>query len=326
MAERTDEINCYDDASQDATAFSTRSGFNIPSDDSENSSDRIRDDIDRTRARMDETVDELESRMSLDYLAKCGLEMVRDGSSAAAKKVGTVIRDNPLPSAVIAAGVLWMIFGKKKSKRRSSSAMADQDVDWSSTEGEYAASTIRRGRKAGSKTAKIKDKAARLAQETGDKVQDLGRGVKQSVHTAGSKVSQTVQNLGSQALHGVEEVGVYARNKAIDLGHQVQYGAERSKEWFVGTVDDYPLAVGAAFFTLGLAGGLAIPATRKENELLGPVRDNLLDHAQSMGSQLLHKGEEAAERVVACAGDAVTAGDEVQDRESQRERERENSM
>ncbi|MCI0364049.1 MAG: hypothetical protein L0219_09230, partial [Phycisphaerales bacterium] len=76
-------------------------------------------------------------------------------------------------------------------------------------------------------------------------------------------------------------------------------------DWFEQMIDEYPLAVGAAFFTMGVVGGLAIPATRSEDRLLGRARDRLMDQAHQIGSRIVDKGQDVAQRAVAAIKRAI---------------------
>ena len=105
----------------------------------------------------------------------------------------------------------------------------------------------------------------------------------------------------------------YVSQHASDLGHRVQSGAHHARDWFDQMLDEYPLAVGAAFFTLGLMGGLVIPATRSENRYLGKYRDRLVNQAEELGSELIDKGQKVAEQAVSTiqqsmSGSSVSKG------------------
>ena len=97
----------------------------------------------------------------------------------------------------------------------------------------------------------------------------------------------------------------YVKDRTSEFGQQLQRSAGRTRDWYNDTFEEYPFAIGAAFFTLGLIGGLAIPASKPENRLLGRTRDRLLDKAQEVGGQLLEKGEEVAERAVESVRSAI---------------------
>jgi hypothetical protein len=66
-----------------------------------------------------------------------------------------------------------------------------------------------------------------------------------------------------------------------------------------------------AFFTIGLIGGLAIPSTRREDRLLGLVRDRIVRKARETGAELIERGEEAAERAIDAAERAVSEAAEA---------------
>jgi hypothetical protein len=103
--------------------------------------ERIRAQIDRTRAEMDETVDALEARLKPKHLLDEALERLlgddhpssedakqslrRAGSTVAAK-----IKENPLPALLVGAGVAWLFLGndddeKERAYRRRFSRHRD---------------------------------------------------------------------------------------------------------------------------------------------------------------------------------------------------------
>jgi ElaB/YqjD/DUF883 family membrane-anchored ribosome-binding protein len=65
-----------------------------------------------------------------------------------------------------------------------------------------------------------------------------------------------------------------------------------------GAIEERPLAVGVAALAIGLLAGVAMPATRREDELLGDARDELLDSAREAGRDALEKGREVARSAV----------------------------
>ena len=53
-------------------------------------------------------------------------------------------------------------------------------------------------------------------------------------------------------------------------------------------------AVAVPTLALGTAIGLAVPQTRKENELFGQARDTLIERAQGMAQETIEKVQEVA--------------------------------
>lgn len=92
------------------------------------SSDRISDEIEDTRSRMDETLDELGDRLSPRRIIDDVMDYFTGPSQGSNRKSGTAsrlcdfggefsqnlertVRDNPVPSALIGAGLAWLAFG-----------------------------------------------------------------------------------------------------------------------------------------------------------------------------------------------------------------------
>ena len=73
------------------------------------SPDAIERELERTRARLGDHLDELTSRLSPGQLVDEALMYARDGQAAAfVRNLGASVRDNPLPVALVGAGLLWL--------------------------------------------------------------------------------------------------------------------------------------------------------------------------------------------------------------------------
>jgi gas vesicle protein len=62
-------------------------------------------------------------------------------------------------------------------------------------------------------------------------------------------------------------------------------------------MDDNPLVLAAGAAILGLAIGLLVPETERENQLMGPSRDNLVDRAQSTAQRVKEAAVDATNEV-----------------------------
>jgi hypothetical protein len=67
-------------------------------------------------------------------------------------------------------------------------------------------------------------------------------------------------------------------------------------------MNDSPLLVGAGALLLGVAFGLAVPETERENEWMGEARDSVVDRAQELASEAAATIQEKASRVADAAG------------------------
>lgn len=85
-----------------------------------------------------------------------------------------------------------------------------------------------------------------------------------------------------------------------------------------GLAQDNPLGLAIGSIAVGFLAGLAIPATRIENERIGPMADKVKDRARDLGSEALEHGKEVASDVADAAKDAAkesgsTHADELKD-------------
>jgi len=306
------------------------------------SSDDIRAEICRTRADMDETVGALQQKLDPQELVHRVFDTVRENAGDVTDKIVKVVRENPIPAVLVGIGLAWLAFkqikGPSTARGRTPLGSSNFTKGPSLEDAEYgffeqyqeideleetafygglpstAPSSSREPRGVTRPVATPRPKSknypkypkypTQSSRGVAGKIQELGSQTKSTVSHAAEKI----QNIGSQAMTRVHDMTDYVKDKASNLGEQVQCSARQAKDWASQTMDEYPLAVGAAFFTLGLAGGLAIPATKPENRLLGPSRDRLFNQAQEVGSELIDKGQEVAERAVGAVKQAVASG------------------
>ena len=73
-------------------------------------------------------------------------------------------------------------------------------------------------------------------------------------------------------------------------------------------MQESPLALGAVAVALGTAIGLAVPATRRENEWMGETRDKLVDRAQSVAQDTMNQVQDVARKVTDEVGASGTSG------------------
>jgi hypothetical protein len=120
---------------------------------------------------------------------------------------------------------------------------------------------------------------------------------------AKEKVTDVAEKIHDKADHLAHETVARSRDAARNIGHQLADGYRAGTEKFSHAADEYPLAIGAAFAAIGVLVGLALPHTRKEDELMGERSDELLDAAKEKGEQLLESGKAIGERLVEAAKD-----------------------
>src|SRR5256885_10723068 len=91
------------------------------------STEQLERQTEQTRARLAETLEELRSMTPgrvvdevLDYAKAGGGDFLRNVGS----KLGTQIADNPVPAALIGAGIVWLMMSDGKAHNGATSGMA----------------------------------------------------------------------------------------------------------------------------------------------------------------------------------------------------------
>lgn len=260
-------------------------------------SDDIRREIERKRQEMDGTVDALERKLSPGQLLDHALWMMRgsDSGSEKARAVGDAVagfaRNHPIPVALMSAGAAWLA---AESRRGGTSdvgpgtyARAEGRVgpymgdaldegplrgDGGFTfDGPEADSMVDRAR---DKAGELKDRMAGRADAVVDRVQMVGDTARERVHVMGDSARASARAMGERG----SELAQRTREQAA-------LRARQARERYSSTLDDNPLSIGAAAFGLGLAAGLAAPASRWENERMGHTADTVKGEARSIAQE-----------------------------------------
>ena len=240
---------------------------------SDKSPQEIEREIEETRNRMSQNIDELGDRLSPQNLKHEAKTAIKSAAQDAVSTVGEkarrsgsrlvdVIRDNPLPVIAVGAGVTWLL-----TKRSSDDISGNRMARYA-----YTGAERRQGEGSG-----LKNRIGGAVSDVKDKVSDAASGIAGRASDFASGTQERVGEFGSQARR---------------QGERVKTNLEKVAE-------ENPLSVAIGAAILGMAIGLLLPGTDRENELMGTTRDQLVDRA-----------EKTAERVKDAA---VEAGREVKD-------------
>ena len=71
-------------------------------------------------------------------------------------------------------------------------------------------------------------------------------------------------------------------------------GLQRGGHAISNGMEEHPLSIGLTALSIGLIAGMFIPATSKENRILGPRSDRLIDSAKHAGKDLVQDAKSAA--------------------------------
>lgn len=86
--------------------------------------------------------------------------------------------------------------------------------------------------------------------------------------------------------------------RASDLGQRSQQQYYRAKDNFSHMAEEQPLLLGALGLAVGSVIGALLPATRREDELMGHTRDDLMARGQRVAREQADQLQASAKRVV----------------------------
>jgi hypothetical protein len=296
------------------------------------SSEEIEREVEATRGELDRTVEALKDRMSAGQIIDEVMgSMKGTGASEMVTNLGRQARENPLPLALVGAGVAWLMFGKppaRKEWRERRSFVADPytgeigfegdasayDVDDSRYHEDYDPLTgadlasERRGpglkAKAGQTASKVKSAASSAAH----KVADAAHGAASRGSSAMSGARDGLSSAKGRAGQGYQKAGQRLSSAGGRAKAQANQYGQRAQRTFMDTMENEPLIIAAAGVAVGAAIGAALPASRMENRAVGRIRDKALDQGKAMAQQRMGEAK-------TIAGSALDAAREEADRQ-----------
>jgi Protein of unknown function (DUF3618) len=235
----------------------------------------IEEDIARTRADLGETLDALERQLAPRQLLEKGVDMLRDSMDGNFGRIGDTLRGNPIPLALIAGGLGWLLL------TRTGGARAIGDMARS------------HGGAIGDAARRVSD----VASGTVDRVTDpVGAG----------KLGDPTSDNYAYA-RPKPETGRTDR-ASDDAGEPV----DRARNRLSRLMEEHPLAVGALGFLAGAALAMVVPSKRLGDGTLGETGDRLLDEAKQRGRDAAGHAQCAAGEVEKAAASGTGAAGEVE--------------
>ncbi len=273
----------------------------------------IESDIERTRADFSSTIDAIQSKLTPGQLMDQAFAYARTSLPADfGSNLSNAIRDNPVPVTLIGIGIAWLAASGRRSdgRARARRLAMEEDRDFyarsagmdyettygaelspnTSSEGTGEGTMQRTASKARETGREMKDKASEIGHEISSKTSELAGRAKEMTHSARDRMSESAES---------------ARARMSEAGHRSQAQYYRAKDRVGHMLDEQPLLVGALGMAIGTLLGAALPSTRREDEMMGRTRDDLLERARETARDQVDTVKESAQRVAQVAKQEV---------------------
>jgi ElaB/YqjD/DUF883 family membrane-anchored ribosome-binding protein len=293
------------------------------------STDQIERQAENHRAHISELLDELRYRVTPGEVVDQFLGW--DNGREIAQNFGRQVRDNPMPLALIGAGLAWLMMSDGSAKSRSIRGDGEGYGTYGSYTGSASDSMSDAAASAKNAARRARRSAADLSQRTRDTMSDLS-----------DRVGEPASDLSDSAQSALDTT----RQKASDLADTAQSAYGRTKETLTGAANtvsdtasaawertrtmaqstadtasqassnlnrlmhDQPLLVAGIGFAVGIALAAMVPMTETEHHLMGEESDDLKQRAGELASEGYQKAKTVAQKTYDAATD--TAREEAQ--------------
>jgi ElaB/YqjD/DUF883 family membrane-anchored ribosome-binding protein len=296
------------------------------------SSAELEREVAAQRSRVEDTIGELQRRLSPGQLVDEVLSYAKDGGGQFVGNFGKTISANPLPAALLGVSLVWLMAGGKSGPAAQA---ATGSTEWGRN-GWAGSNTWDRGKSypyatvRGSGLKRIghaadeagewfsewaddagttyKAKADKMGRRAGHFVDDTGKMFSGFIDEAGNRVEHfrdeagnLIEEAGDWASHAWDDMRhAVSRNAqgvmqaASHLGGDVQVQADKMTQQVMSLFKDQPLIAGALAFAAGAAIGAVLPHTEQEDQALGEMADQVKREASHVAADLYEKGKEQA--------------------------------
>jgi len=245
---------------------------------------QIEREVEQTRDSVADTLDNLRAKLAPSQMVDQVVEQISDyarssGGTEFMRNLGTSVRDNPLPVAMIGAGIAWLLLSRGGSTTPSYASQA-----YSGGQGyrppsppRSTAGPIRMG--IHDVIVSTREAAESAVEAVGDAVSRAGAMASDAASRAaamGSDLANRAGELGSDAVERVSSLGQQTMSTVGQRADSMRHmsGGSRGLEDLARA---QPLLFGALGLALGATLGAILPRTEAEDRLMGEARDTMAE-------------------------------------------------
>jgi ElaB/YqjD/DUF883 family membrane-anchored ribosome-binding protein len=256
----------------------------------------IKNEIERTRVEMSETLGEIQERLRPDHLIQQAKDTVSDAATGkvrnimqsagetatmvadqtryAGRGVADYVRMHPVQIALIAGGLTWWLL----RNRSASDDWAGASEGWQDGPGYDEGYSYEESRPI---TARVGEYAS----------------------TARESVGEYASTAASTARRASERVRSAAGSASLRTRQTLQRTSTTVDDW----TREYPLAAGAIAVAIGAAVGLSAPGTELENRYMGEKREMAMERARAAAQELRDNVTQKVQNVADTVVDTANA-------------------
>lgn len=287
------------------------------------SSAQLEREAENTRSQLARTLDELRERITPGQLVDQAVDYAKDsGGGMFVRNLGRQTAANPLPVALIGAGMAWLMLANGRRSgttaasinraaetaidraRQSMSDVGEQVKEFGQSASARAAETAANASDwmddwtasaATSSSGRPLEDIADAAQESaGQSARDAGARASAAADSLGNAAASAYDTAKSSASEAYDRVAGQAQQTTADMKNAAssfgQWTADASRD-FLQFCRSQPLLLAGLGMTLGAIMGAIIPPTESEDALMGETSDAMKDQARGFAEEQVAKAK-----------------------------------
>lgn len=262
------------------------------------SSAQLEHEAERTRAHISADLDELRVLVAPEHLLDRVVDYAKSsGPAEFTRNLRDQVVHNPMPIAVIGAGLAWAAL----SGIRPAANAVTRNGDKASANGER---TYNRETGEGW-DGDLHDDAVAMGDGAGMEWAGMRDAASQTISTAGTRIKEASQAAGDGAMSGSQAIAGRARAAEQNLMHagssvrssmaSIGNNLSDSGTQLGASIREHPLLLSAFGVVIGALIGAVLPSTETENRVMGERSDELKEKAAGAAREQTQKGAAVAE-------------------------------
>jgi len=280
----------------------------------EKSSAELEREAEAVRAQMTQTADTLQQKLSPGQLVDEMTSYFKNSDGRVAlDNFKSQVRDNPLPLALVGAGLAWLFMGGGPSSDRLAMQRRSrfERTDFGRYQNDYPEGhwegDARDGERAGDSMRRMASGSYSSGSGFGeekssdDSMMDRVSSAYSSAADAASSAADTISETASSAAEAISDTASRSWQRMRDTRHyasdSMHDAGNRAQRMMSDTLDKEPLILGAIGLAVGAAIGAMMPRTRVEEEYLRPYAEKASETVKDVAQQGMEEVRNVASKV-----------------------------
>jgi len=283
--------------------------------------EQLERESEQTRSQIAATLDELRACMTPGHVVDQLADRLSDGATAAfARNLKDQTVNNPLPIALIGAGLAWLMLSPRGPNHSLTRGSGDRLRTTANDTAENVGNAANSARRAASaKSAEWSESAARLGGDTRDTLSATTERARQAGAETAGNIKDAAGSMSETAQRGAAQTAEVVRKTAGSMADSVQRTASavsgsakiagqrtlQSGSAFLDFCREQPMILAGLGLAVGAVIGALLPESEAEDRLMGESSDRVKARTQDLASEQYETAKKAGERAFDAAKDEV---------------------